>query len=63
MKGYKKNSKYYQNAQKFFQNQIFFTQFGSNMFYQGHLRYTMDFVGYKNLNFDSSLCFSSLKLL
>lgn len=56
MKGYKKNSKYYQNAQKFFKVKLF-TQFGSNMFYQGHLRYTMDFVGYKNLNFDSSVCF------
>lgn len=26
-----------------------FTQFGSNMFHQGHLRYTMDLVCYKNL--------------
>lgn len=25
MKGYKKNSKYYQNAQKFFQSQIIYT--------------------------------------
>lgn len=60
MKGYKKNSKYYQNAQKFFQSQIIYTiwfQYVLPMFYQGHLRYTMDFVGYKNLNFDSSVCF------
>lgn len=54
MKGYKKNSKYYQNAQKFFQSQIIYTiwfQYVLPMFYQGHLRYTMDFVGYKESKF------------